>query len=190
MYRTNRWRVPAFKWPPKKRRDGIEDMPFVRGQSATKRLSKRRKPMRIHTLFAVLAAILAPAIGLAHDTHSSRVVSTITAYRAPIAVTTGALNLREGPGTSYRAIAVLHRNTTVHVNGCSPSGHWCNVSTAMANGWVSARYLSHVQAHAPAPIPGPIYGGTWPYPYASVVPYPYMALPRTPGSATVIYSQP
>ncbi|MFN3146347.1 MAG: SH3 domain-containing protein [Paracoccaceae bacterium] len=142
--------------------------------------------MRINSLVVALSVILAPAIGLAHETHSSKVVSRITVYRVPTAVTTGALNLREGPGTSYRAISVLHRNTAVHLNGCTPSGHWCNVSTATATGWVSARYLTQT----PAPIQGPVYGGTWPYPYASVVPYPYVTMPRAPGTSTIIYSQP
>lgn len=142
--------------------------------------------MKVHSLLAALAIIFAPVVAFSHDDHSSNRVSSITVYRISTAVTTGALNLREGPGTSYRAISVLHRNTTVHVHGCSASGYWCNVSSATATGWVSARYLTQT----PAPAPAPWYGGTWTYPYTSVVPYPYMTMPRAPGTSTFIYTQP
>ena len=160
--------------------------------------------MKIHALVAALLAVMAPVIGHAHEWNQHTKTTSFFVYQPPAAVatglptaiTTGALNLREGPGVSYRKISVLHRNTNVHIHGCSPSGNWCHVSSATVTGWVSARYLSRT----PAPVQPPVHAGTWPYvypypsvapyPYTSVVPYPYMAMPRVPGTSTIIYTRP
>ena len=58
-------------------------------------------------------------------------------------VDTGALNVRSGPGTNYRVIAVLERGDIVTRIG--QSGKWFKVSTSNgADAWVSSKYLSSV----------------------------------------------
>lgn len=58
-------------------------------------------------------------------------------------VTTGALNVRSGPGTNYRVIAVLEKGDIVTRIG--QSGKWFKVSTSNgADAWVSSKYLASV----------------------------------------------
>lgn len=58
-------------------------------------------------------------------------------------VTTGALNVRSGPGTNYRVISVLQKGDEVTRIG--QSGKWFKVSTSNgADAWVSSKYLASV----------------------------------------------
>lgn len=58
-------------------------------------------------------------------------------------VNTGALNVRSGPGTNYRVIAVLEKGDIVTRIG--QSGKWFKVSTSNgADAWVSSKYLTSV----------------------------------------------
>jgi len=76
------------------------------------------------TLGAALAALL---------------VTTAGAYAAS-AFATSPLNVRTGPGTSYRVIDTLRRGERVEIEHCR--GSWCAVSKRGVDGWVSANYLS------------------------------------------------
>jgi uncharacterized protein YraI len=58
-----------------------------------------------------------------------------------IAITSTALNLRVGPGTSYGIIAVIPQGHTVEVFGCLTDYSWCDVDWEGLRGWVAARYL-------------------------------------------------
>lgn len=52
---------------------------------------------------------------------------------------TSNVNVRSGPGTSYRVIDTLVRGTSVDVGQCRAS--FCQVRTRNVSGWVSANYL-------------------------------------------------
>lgn len=50
------------------------------------------------------------------------------------------VNVRSGPGTSYRVVDRLVRGDNVNVQRCRSSG-WCYITHPGPDGWVSARYL-------------------------------------------------
>lgn len=50
------------------------------------------------------------------------------------------VNVRSGPGTSYRVVDQLFRGEDVNVRRCSSNG-WCYITHPGPDGWVSARYL-------------------------------------------------
>jgi uncharacterized protein YraI len=72
---------------------------------------------------------------------------------ANAAIVEGDLNLRSGPGTGYRVIAVMPAGARVDVLGCS--GSWCRVAWGSAEGYASASYLGGsgpVYAAVPPPV--------------------------------------
>ena len=69
-----------------------------------------------------VAALAAPAAALA-----------ATAY------TTGAVNMRSGPSTSYHRILTIPAGARIDVRGC---GSWCSVHYRGRSGYVSANYVS------------------------------------------------
>ncbi|MCG6856438.1 MAG: SH3 domain-containing protein [Salaquimonas sp.] len=58
-------------------------------------------------------------------------------------VTTGDVNLRAGPGTRHRILAVVPRGTGVAVHECTTRRSWCRISWRARTGWISARYLDN-----------------------------------------------
>lgn len=52
-----------------------------------------------------------------------------------------AVNLRSGPGVSYRHVATITKDQIVTVYGCARASTWCDVDWAGYRGWVSAKYL-------------------------------------------------
>jgi uncharacterized protein YraI len=59
------------------------------------------------------------------------------------AVNTGALNVRIGPGTNYRAIAVVNGGTNVLLLGRSSGGSWLKVKLPTGTvGWVKGYYIN------------------------------------------------
>lgn len=64
--------------------------------------------------------------------------AAVPAARAAEAV--GSVNVRSGPGTSYRVVDRLARGENVNVQRCRSSG-WCYITHPGPDGWVSARYL-------------------------------------------------
>jgi len=75
--------------------------------------------------------------------------------------TTGAVNMRTGPGVSYPRIAVIPRGAAVTIRGCVRDHRWCDVSWRGWRGWVSARYLVWTRYRRPIYRPGypPLWGG-------------------------------
>lgn len=58
-------------------------------------------------------------------------------------VNIGALNVRSGPGTNYRVIAVVSGGTTVTLLGRDGSGRWLKVKIPTGTvGWVNGYYIS------------------------------------------------
>lgn len=71
------------------------------------------------------------------------------------AAATTALNVRTGPGTSYRVVAALSPNQIVQVGQCNSSNTWCEVTANNIRGWASARYLRPLGPTTPTrPRPG------------------------------------
>lgn len=77
------------------------------------------------------------------------------------AVTTDALNLRTGPGTSNPVIVVMPKGAAVTLTG-KTSGGFKSVTWQGFSGWASAEYLREQGATAPAPpvTPPPTSAGT------------------------------
>jgi uncharacterized protein YraI len=58
-------------------------------------------------------------------------------------VNTGALNVRSGPGTNYRTIAVIYGGTNVLLLGRSSGGSWLKVKIPTGTvGWVNGHYIA------------------------------------------------
>lgn len=72
------------------------------------------------------------------------------------AAATTALNVRSGPGTSYRVVGVLQQNQIVQVLECNAANTWCRIQDRTLQGWASARYLRQVSGTVPPrPTPQP-----------------------------------
>lgn len=66
------------------------------------------------------------------------------AQSAPaLAYTTGNLNMRTGPGTSYPVITTLPLGANVTVFGCTAGYNWCDAAYGNIKGWVSGNYLTY-----------------------------------------------
>jgi uncharacterized protein YraI len=71
------------------------------------------------------------------------------------AVTTDALNMRAGAGTTFTVLTVIPRGTTVSLTGQSANGFY-GVTWSGKTGWASSDYLRVASGTAPAPTtPGP-----------------------------------
>ncbi|MBO9648377.1 MAG: SH3 domain-containing protein [Variovorax sp.] len=82
--------------------------------------------------------------------------------------TTRALNVRAGPGTSFRVVTVLPARAQVRVNSCMRGWRWCDITARRNRGWVDSRYLQH-SVRGRVPIvndrgrpPGPSQPTPWP----------------------------
>jgi uncharacterized protein YraI len=93
-------------------------------------------------------AIVAVCFGL--------IVSAPAIAHAYTLFTSGALNVRLGPGVQFAKIGTLTYGSPVDVHFCQPG--WCRIGYWGGIGWVSARYLSavpqqrrYVRRYQPAP---------------------------------------
>jgi uncharacterized protein YraI len=73
--------------------------------------------------------------------------------QAAPAEATASVNVRSGPGTSYRVVDTLRPGQRVDVSECSSSG-WCLVEKSGPDGWVSRNYLRAIGTAVPRPTPG------------------------------------
>ncbi|MCC6918586.1 MAG: SH3 domain-containing protein [Alphaproteobacteria bacterium] len=78
---------------------------------------------------------LAKAVGI------GTVIAALTAGTAFAAVATSSVNVRSGPGTSYRVLDTLRPGEQVDIVG--RSGGWCEVRKSGPDGWVSCNYLAN-----------------------------------------------
>jgi hypothetical protein len=69
-------------------------------------------------------------------------VTAGSAFAAP-GVTTGGVNLREGPGTEYDIIDHLNKGKFLDIIECD--GGWCEVEVDGDEGYVSASYLALIE---------------------------------------------
>ena len=72
-------------------------------------------------------------------------------------VNAGTLNVREGPGTNFKAIGFLRRNEIVEALEANPDGSWLRVRRISdgLTGWASSAYLVRVGSPPPPPAPLP-----------------------------------
>jgi len=72
-------------------------------------------------------------------------------------VNAGALYLREGPGTNFKAIGYLQRNDIVEALAANVDGSWLRVRRLSdgLTGWCSVTYLVRITAPPPPPPPPP-----------------------------------
>ncbi len=81
-------------------------------------------------------------------------IDTPPAAPSTPATTTDAVNLRSGPGTSYRVLAVMPRGVSVTATGASSNG-FLPVTYNGYTGWASRDYLRLGSEPAPVPPPPP-----------------------------------
>ena len=62
------------------------------------------------------------------------------------------VNVRSGPGTSYKVVSQLSAGEIVDIAHCQTG--WCYVGRSGTDGWVSDAYLQHLSA--PVIVPPPI----------------------------------
>lgn len=61
-------------------------------------------------------------------------------------VTASNVQLRAGPGSSYRVVGRLRARERVNVTRCASAGRWCRVQPrTRQSGWVRSRYLDPVR---------------------------------------------
>ncbi len=96
-------------------------------------------------LFSGAAPLTATVLPSAAAATSSVSKATAGASRT----TTANLNLRKGPGTSYKVIKVLRKGVRVTLTGRTGHG-FAQVRNGSGTGWVSTRYLSSTKAVAKA----------------------------------------
>ena len=97
---------------------------------------------------------------------------------AEAAYTTGAVNIRTGPGTGYPVIVTAAPGAFVNVQNCVPA--WCQVGYQGVVGWMSSGYIAQGgnAYYAPKPYyrppPPPV---VYPRPYYPRAYYPPRAYP-------------
>ncbi|MFO7538498.1 MAG: SH3 domain-containing protein [Chloroflexota bacterium] len=70
-------------------------------------------------------------------------------------VSTGALNVRYGPGVSYGAFAAVYQGTTVSLLGRNQAANWVKIQLPNGNqGWVNAAFLQASVAIVNLPVVG------------------------------------
>ncbi|HET9589985.1 MAG TPA: SH3 domain-containing protein, partial [Anaerolineales bacterium] len=72
-------------------------------------------------------------------------------------VNAGSLYVREGPGTSFKAVGYLLRNEVVEAIGSNADGSWLQVRRMSDDltGWASSTYLVRIDTPPPPPPPPP-----------------------------------
>jgi uncharacterized protein YraI len=94
--------------------------------------------MRKNPILAALAFLAATgAAGLAH---------------AAAGYTTGNVNMRAGPDTSFPVVATVPAGAPVQIFGCVKGWSWCDTLWAGSRGWVSGAYLNAAWQGATVPF--------------------------------------
>lgn len=101
----------------------------------------------------LLFAASAPAPASAHQVTAATSPSASRTTAGAARTTTATLNLRAGPGRSYRVLKVMRKGIRVTLTGRTGNG-FAQVRNGSATGWASTRYLSPAKASTrPAPAP-------------------------------------
>jgi uncharacterized protein YraI len=83
----------------------------------------------------------------------------VAGLSAPAAASVDALasaniHMRAGPGMQHEALAVVPAGAGVTVYACTPGFAWCDARWQQARGWVSGRFLQHVDRGVAMPQVG------------------------------------
>jgi N-acetylmuramoyl-L-alanine amidase len=122
--------------------------------------------------FAMLSVLLAALVMTAFSTRSVAAAALVPAMtEAPAAslaytsatalVTTGALNVRSGPGSNFNRVAVIYQGHVVTLLGRNSNASWAQIRTAAGQtGWVNVSFIQPgvaistlpvTDSHTPAP---------------------------------------
>lgn len=89
---------------------------------------------------------------LALTTALAALVISGTSALAHPGVTTGAVNMRIGPGTQHPVIVAVPVSQPITIVGCLSGAAWCDVVWAGHRGWISAGYIYYTVPRYSAPI--------------------------------------
>lgn len=92
-------------------------------------------------VFASIIAMFVLFIGIQSSIPSYAATST-TKY-----VTASALNVKTGPGTNYKVVTTIKKNTSVKV--LQTKGSWDKITVGSKTGWVSNKYLTTKNPNPP-----------------------------------------
>ncbi len=91
-------------------------------------------------LFALMSLLLVVSLGQLPGLRNSDLTQPSIAYAAETKMTTAALNLRSGPGTSYSILLTMPEGSSVTV--LSTSGSWSKVTYQGTTGYAYSAYLA------------------------------------------------
>ena len=118
----------------------------------------QRVPFRILAVFLAIVSVawlLAP-VQLAAASSTVPDVDH-AAQTGPYATSSGAVNVRGGPGNGFYIIGVLSSGEIVPILAASPDGGWWYVNTRFGEGWVARSAVTAANAgNVPVRNPGPI----------------------------------
>jgi uncharacterized protein YgiM (DUF1202 family) len=107
------------------------------------------------TLFVCLALFVPLLTVSAASAPASRDVSLVQA--GPYATSSGAVNVRGGPGTGFWIRGTLYYGEVVPILGVSPDGAWWYINATFGEGWVAQVSVTASNAtNVPVYDPGPI----------------------------------
>ena len=111
------------------------------------------------TLWICLVALLTPVA--MHSTAQAAPTDTgntlSQAQAGPYVISSGAVNVRGGPGTGFWILGTLSLNEAVPILGISPDGAWWLINARFGQGWVSQGSVTAFNAvGVPVNDPGPI----------------------------------
>ncbi|WP_142289544.1 SH3 domain-containing protein [Gottfriedia luciferensis] len=77
--------------------------------------------------------------GLFYENSTPNTIKTVEAATINGTVTATVLNMRSGPGTSYKIVGTLKKGNSVTITGTS--GNWFKITSGTKSGWVSSSYI-------------------------------------------------
>ncbi|MBN1565034.1 MAG: SH3 domain-containing protein [Anaerolineae bacterium] len=109
------------------------------------------------TFMIILVCLIMSISSVALAVPSTAKADTALAQTSPYAVSSGAVNVRGGPGTGFWILGNLYLNEIVPILYVSPDYGWWYVSASFGEGWVStisvtAYNTDNVMVYDPGPI--------------------------------------
>ncbi len=87
---------------------------------------------------------------------AATLAGTFAVGSANAAQTSGAVNLRTGPGVGYERIVSIPAGAQIDVYSCS--ANWCQVTWRTWSGYVAARYIASDVRYTTPRYVAPVYG--------------------------------
>jgi uncharacterized protein YgiM (DUF1202 family) len=118
--------------------------------------------MKAHFRFGLLLFLLVTSLALASPrpqavaaaaTGHESVVAALASSQSTAVVTTGALNVRSGPGLTFSRVTVIQQGHVVTLLGRNANASWAQVRTAAGvTGWVNASFIQPAVALTTLPV--------------------------------------